>query len=164
MQEDPWQILGIARDAGVDEIRRAYVALIKCNRPDENAQGFQRLRDAYEFLLAYVGQTTPAHASPATASLVSPPSETVAPAEPDGDSVRPADAVAREILDACAPVHFEPDSLRRLVGDMYEEHLAAREQLQHWIASFQRVLQGQDEREIAEHRKHLGEALDRLDG
>jgi len=46
---------------------------------------------------------------------------------------------------------------------LYEEHLAARELLQEWIARFRAVLESQDEALIRDHRRELARALDSLE-
>lgn len=46
---------------------------------------------------------------------------------------------------------------------LYEEHLAARDQLQAWIARFRAVLESQDDTLIREHRREFARALDELE-
>ena len=47
--DDPWKVLELAPGAvTLAEVKRAYARLIKVNRPDQNAEGFMRLRAAYE--------------------------------------------------------------------------------------------------------------------
>lgn len=48
MSGSPWAILGLAPDAGVADVRRAYARLLRTHRPDEDAAAFQRLHEAYE--------------------------------------------------------------------------------------------------------------------
>ncbi|MBF0676318.1 J domain-containing protein [Pseudomonas sp.] len=45
---DCWEILGLKADADLRSIKRRYAQLLKIHRPDEDPQGFQRLREAYE--------------------------------------------------------------------------------------------------------------------
>jgi hypothetical protein len=40
--------LGLDRDAGADQARRAYLRLLKVRKPETDPQGFMRLREAYE--------------------------------------------------------------------------------------------------------------------
>jgi hypothetical protein len=47
-----WQLLQIAPDSDERSIKRAYARLLKTNRPDDNPEDFQRLREAYEAALA----------------------------------------------------------------------------------------------------------------
>ena len=53
---DPYAILGVSRDAGVEEIRRAYVALARRTHPDvrgddpEAAEHMRRINLAWEML------------------------------------------------------------------------------------------------------------------
>ncbi|MCU0070281.1 J domain-containing protein [Pseudomonas koreensis] len=48
-----WTVLGLSADAEVRTIKRQYAVLLKQTRPDDDPEGFQRLRDAYEQALAY---------------------------------------------------------------------------------------------------------------
>ncbi|KTT14155.1 hypothetical protein NS2R_01190 [Pseudomonas oryzihabitans] len=43
-----WSVLGISHEADARTIKRQYAALLKRYRPDEDPEGFQRLREAYE--------------------------------------------------------------------------------------------------------------------
>lgn len=49
---DCWSVLHLHDDAQARDIKRAYARLLKTFRPDEDAEGFQRLREAYEQALA----------------------------------------------------------------------------------------------------------------
>ena len=48
--EDPREILGVAPNAGDEEIRAAYLRKVKENPPDRSPAPFERIRDAYEIL------------------------------------------------------------------------------------------------------------------
>ncbi len=50
----PWEVLGL-EDGESDRavIRSAYVVKLRAHRPDEDPEGFRRVRDAYEFLKSY---------------------------------------------------------------------------------------------------------------
>jgi hypothetical protein len=48
----PWQTLEIDESADKRAIKRAYARLIKVHRPDDDANKFQQIRDAYENCLA----------------------------------------------------------------------------------------------------------------
>ena len=48
-----WNVLGLTPDADSRTIKRQYAALLKQTRPDDDPQGFQRLREAYEAALAW---------------------------------------------------------------------------------------------------------------
>lgn len=47
-----WQILGLSPTGDVRAIKRAYAALLKRNRPEDDLQAFQQLRTAYDEALA----------------------------------------------------------------------------------------------------------------
>ena len=53
MDADPWELMGLPRDATTRDFKRRYAELLKLNRPDDNPGGFQMLRWAYETCLAY---------------------------------------------------------------------------------------------------------------
>ncbi|MCD9568195.1 J domain-containing protein [Pseudomonas protegens] len=45
---DCWSLLELPEDADERSIKRSYARQLKITRPDEDAEGFQRLREAYE--------------------------------------------------------------------------------------------------------------------
>ena len=48
-----WTVLQLPEEADERTIKRTYARLLKSCRPDDDAEGFQRLREAYEEALAY---------------------------------------------------------------------------------------------------------------
>lgn len=48
---DPYEILGIDRDADTKTIKKAYAALVKQYHPEEYPEEWQRIHDAYEFVM-----------------------------------------------------------------------------------------------------------------
>jgi len=49
----PWEVLGVAQDVAVGDLRRHYAALIKQFRPETHPQDFARIREAYEVVLPH---------------------------------------------------------------------------------------------------------------
>ncbi|MDB6004391.1 MAG: hypothetical protein JWR15_1378, partial [Prosthecobacter sp.] len=58
--DNPWSILGLEPDtANEKQVRSAYARLLKVYRPDQDPEGFQRLRTAYELALQWLQQRSP---------------------------------------------------------------------------------------------------------
>lgn len=52
---DAWKILGLdPATADEKQVRSTYARLLKLNRPDQNPQGFQQLRQSYEHALQWL--------------------------------------------------------------------------------------------------------------
>lgn len=49
-QDEPRQVLGVAPEAGDEEIRAAYLRKVKEYPPDRAPREFEKVRDAYEIL------------------------------------------------------------------------------------------------------------------
>jgi curved DNA-binding protein CbpA len=47
---DPYEVLGLARAASAEEIKRAYFAMVRAHPPERNPEQFKRIRAAYERL------------------------------------------------------------------------------------------------------------------
>lgn len=62
----PWQILGLDSTADQRTIKRRYAQLLKTYRPDSDPEGFQRLRQAYEWVLDYSNGSLVSVTEPAT--------------------------------------------------------------------------------------------------
>ncbi|WP_416363451.1 J domain-containing protein [Pseudomonas sp. NFX183] len=48
-----WDVLGLSPNVDSRTIKRQYATLLKKTRPDDDPQGFQRLREAYEHALSW---------------------------------------------------------------------------------------------------------------
>lgn len=104
-----WAVLGLAGPAAERDVRRAYARLLKQTRPEEDAEGFQRLREAYEAALAIAVARAAADDGEAPARQAPPlpqgPAATVTPipfAAAPGFRPRPV-APARPVEGGAAP-------------------------------------------------------------
>ena len=50
MSDDPYAVLGLDRSAKADDVRRAYLRLVRIHTPESNPEQFKRVRAAYETL------------------------------------------------------------------------------------------------------------------
>ena len=48
--DDPWEILGVSKEAGDEEIRRAYLDRIKACPPSQDPDRAERIRGAFDLL------------------------------------------------------------------------------------------------------------------
>jgi hypothetical protein len=48
--EEALRVLGISQDVGFKDARRAYLQLIKVHKPEQDPEGFQRVRQAFEMI------------------------------------------------------------------------------------------------------------------
>lgn len=80
-----WQCLELAPDASVREVKRRYSQLLKLNRPEDNPQGFQQLRAAYEtcLRLAQQREAEQAEAAQHSGQAVAPAAHQAVPAPAD---------------------------------------------------------------------------------
>lgn len=131
----PWDVLGIAANADERTVRRAYARLLKQQRPDEDAEAFQRLRYAYESALQMVnggaagGVTADvsAHARmpqsatmpDATPATVQVSLTTLESTSPSSGFAQPSPAVRRR----------EPDAFESAV-QLWQDFVAQRDQLE----------------------------------
>lgn len=54
-----WDVLGIQPTDDEREIRRAYARELKLRRPDQDPQGFQELREAFDSAKRYASSEIP---------------------------------------------------------------------------------------------------------
>ena len=145
MSQDAFAELGISRDATPEEARRAYLRLLKTRKPEVDAEGFRRLREAYEAVRTFLelrarGRRVPAAQAPAPVEVVSveaPASPAVAPSprparvvepDPDGERLREISqlldddpAHRRQALVALA-AHFR-EAARKLLVPVLSPHV-----------------------------------------
>ena len=49
-EQSPYEILGVAEGASAEEIRKAYLAMVRRSPPERDPEGFKRIRKAYGVL------------------------------------------------------------------------------------------------------------------
>ncbi|MFN7925362.1 MAG: J domain-containing protein [Bryobacteraceae bacterium] len=45
---DPWEVLGLDKDATPEQAREAYLRLVKSHPPESDPEAFERIRDAFD--------------------------------------------------------------------------------------------------------------------
>ena len=48
-----WDILGVPKESDLKTIKKAYAKLLKENNPEDNAEEYQKLREAYDEAIKY---------------------------------------------------------------------------------------------------------------
>ncbi|MGX4727681.1 J domain-containing protein [Pseudomonas corrugata] len=146
-----WEVLGLPADADKRSVKRQYASLLKRHRPDEDPEGFQRLREAYEQALEWseLRQQEDVVVEPLPAPIdlfLAQPLESQAPSPAQRLAVQCleaitasnlADRLAQARLYGCAR-EFEHGLLHHCLidEDNYALAEAAIEQL-HWLTPWQ---------------------------
>lgn len=157
---DCWSVLELPEDADARTIKRSYARLLKTFRPDEDPEGFQRLREAYERALD-VAQWRAEYAAEepevATVEVVEQPNHANLQAWSDVLELRPLSLESPGPLRSLnlapsdpAPLHEQvitQDELaaRTLLDGLSEQNLTERwtqAQQQHCAQAFERLLLG----------------------
>lgn len=174
---DPWAVLGIEPTHDATLIRRAYAARLKVTHPEDDPEGFQRLRFAYEWARAYSQHVSESAAPEAEAPVAGAAASVATPvaAAPatsivsvsDAETI-PADPLSRAVDDSLSALAFElrgrkeldPDAsvrcLERLLNPAHLERLDLLLRIEPQLAA---LLDSS-----APRSNHLlGRAADRLD-
>lgn len=148
-----WVVLDLPEDADKRSIKRQYASLLKHHRPDEDPEGFQRLREAYEQAMEWADWRHEAPAdTPLPAPIESPQAQLSAPQEvPEVPS--PAQDLVTQYLEgitatnlaerlALARIHgceraFEQGLLLRCLPDNDDELAEAAIEQLHWLTPWQ---------------------------
>ncbi|MHC8388428.1 J domain-containing protein [Pseudomonas sp. MDT2-39-1] len=155
---DCWSVLELPEDADARTIKRSYARLLKIFRPDEDPEGFQRLREAYEQALG-VAQWRAEYAAEepevATADVVEQPNHANLQAWSDVLDLRPLNLESPPPLRSLnlapsnpAPLHepvIAPHELaaRALLDGLSAQNLSerwAQAQQQHCAQAFEKWL------------------------
>jgi len=104
-RSDPYRILGVSPTAGQEEIRAAYLALLRAHPPEKEPAKFKEIRDAYNRLKDEAARVRTALLH---MDLTDPPAEPLFPgAAPD--LFRPEDLRAVLLAEVRPAYHEEPD-------------------------------------------------------
>ncbi|WP_273826338.1 J domain-containing protein [Pseudomonas asplenii] len=117
---DCWSILQLTEDADERSIKRSYARLLKVTRPDEDAEAFQRLREAYEEALDIArwrddDEVVVERRPPEPAVVVE------APEQPDGSRLPPLQPPSGP-----SAAQQAEDRARALMSGLSPEHLPER--------------------------------------
>ncbi|MFN7782463.1 MAG: hypothetical protein ACK5PG_06975, partial [Lysobacterales bacterium] len=112
---NPWQVLGIEPTEDARAIKQAYARALKQHRPDSDPEGYQRVRECYEWALGWVEwrQSQPLDPDP-QASIASESVEAPAPdVDDEADTVRRGAATIELARIPSAPVEpaLQPGSM-----------------------------------------------------
>lgn len=125
-----WQLLELPPDADERSIKRAYARLLKTHRPDENADNFQRLREAYEASLAEARWRAEGEAEEPVNNLTRDCSPVQASAA-EWSHVQPA--VVQANTSVASPPTPSLDQMQQWLADGQDRRVL--EGLRHWLAS-----------------------------
>lgn len=93
MDPDPYEILGLTRQASDEDIKRAYFQQVRAHPPEREPESFRAIRDAYERL------RTPERRTQTGLFLLQPPPETPGRRAPSFDLTLRAEDVLTMALE-----------------------------------------------------------------
>ena len=140
----PWSTLSIDPTAGISDIRSAYAAAIKKTRPEDDAGGFQDLREARDAAIAIVkSKATPGSDKPQTGRTAPPeafdadegaPASQAAAGSGEQDEDELADVLnAIEGLTASPWAYTDIAGWQKVMNDAPLLNDRLRDQLEHYI-------------------------------
>mgnify|MGYP002783566809 CR=1 FL=1 len=142
MSDWPWGVLGVEPASDALAIKRAYAKKLKVTRPDDDPDGYQQLRHAYEVALDWAQRVA---AEQALAAHTEPTGETIGdvPATSTERAAAMAPIEAAEIAAAATPIAAPSDADGSEQPRSAPVHADADE-LPHLIARIRRTLSDVD--------------------
>lgn len=126
---NPWTLLGLDDDADERAIKRQYAKLLKITRPDDDPEGFQRLREAYERALSWARNRADDEDDFSTpTTTVERLSDAFAGAAPVAKQPIPGDTF---IIDRAAPDRIAESIVHQTARELLEQTTAQNLQQQH---------------------------------
>ena len=149
---NPWSILGLEPDtANEKQVRSAYARLLKVHRPDQDQEGFQRLRSAYEQALQWLQQRSSAEEEDDWENDVmdAPPQEPVEKSPPGVSTPPPLTPLPSSWADGEVPL------LPHKLGDMPDiQHRKPSKPERNWPREWSYSLESLD-RALKQTPRHL---------
>ncbi len=131
-----WEVLGVSPDADTAEIKRAYSALIKHHRPDDDPEAFSRIRAAFEAGRRVAKKNRNQEPSkPGVQELSSPPEPSLNPRQEPARYDQPFKPIYQQDFSYSPPEELTPEEPQPVRPDYRSLNTEVIAALDSWKAS-----------------------------